>query len=202
MVRSALVVWMPALLTLAACAPALLPALFGQKWAGAVETLQAMSLVAFTLPLWFFVGEALSAAGRPDLYLRLAVVRLGVLAACISIGAQFGLIGAGLAWAATSACMVPLALFTLGLSGDWDWRSQVATALRITTAGLGFIACVLITEHTIPGQSGPTWVTLMLGAGSGLLGYVALLEFFLLPRHISGAIRDLRQIIMPLARAS
>src|SRR4051794_41959269 len=72
-----------------------------------------MSLAAFTMPLWALAGDALSAADRPELYLQLAATQVAILAAGITAGAQFGLVGVGLGWSAASACIVPIGLLTL-----------------------------------------------------------------------------------------
>jgi PST family polysaccharide transporter len=201
MVRAALVLWMPAILVLAACARVVLPVLFGQKWTGAVEIVEAMSLAAFTMPLWFFVGEALAAAGRSDMYFRLAAARLIVLVGAVAVGAHFGLVGAGLGWSATSACMVPLAFFALRRACNVNWRVQVSSALRIAVAGVGLIVCVLLIELTLTTRNGPAWFAPLIEAGLGSLAYAAMLELWLMPRYVSDGLKSLKQLVVPPGRA-
>ncbi|WP_336487904.1 lipopolysaccharide biosynthesis protein [Methylobacterium nigriterrae] len=201
MVRSALVVWMPVVLALGLNA-AILPTVFGDKWQGSVVVLQAMSLAAFTMPVWAFVGESLSAVGRPDLYLRFAAGQVGIVAVCVVIGAQFGLTGVGLAWSAGSACMVPLALLTLRKVCGFDWEMQVATTTRIALAGLGFVACVLAVDHLAVARPWPALASTVLATGCGLCVYLALIEFVLVPGYVSRALRDLKGIVLPDGRGA
>ncbi|WP_336486888.1 lipopolysaccharide biosynthesis protein [Methylobacterium nigriterrae] len=190
MARSVLAIWMPLLLALGTGAE-ILPIFFGAKWEGSSLVLQAMSLVAFTMPLWALAGDALSAVGRPDLYLQLAAMQVGILAAGITVGAQFGLVGVGLGWSAASACMVPLAILTLRRACPIAWGAQIASALRIGLAGIGCVAGYFAAFHLMDGLGWPSWARSLIGTGFGLGLYAALLEFVLLPGHITGTLRSL-----------
>jgi O-antigen/teichoic acid export membrane protein len=201
MVRSALLMWMPLLLALGTSAT-LLPILFGEKWAGSVTVLQAMSLAAFTMPLWAFVGESLSAAGRPDLFFRLATAQVVIVAICVTVGAQFGLAGVGLGWSAASACMVPAALLILQKVCPVQWGSQISSARRIASAGVGFVGGFFTIRYLMVGLGWPSWITSLIGTGLGLVLYTALIEFVLLPGYVTEALRDLKDTIVSRGRGT
>jgi O-antigen/teichoic acid export membrane protein len=196
MVRSALVVWMPALLALGLNA-AILPLILGAKWEGSIAVIQAMSLMAFTIPLWTFVGEAISAAGRPDIYLRFATCQVVIVVTCVIVSAAFGLIGVGLARSAGSACMVPLALVTLRKVCGFRWKPQVAIATRIALAGLGFMASAVAIDYLADALHWPALVSSVIATGLGLCVYFALIEFVLVPKYVSQGLSDLKGIILP-----
>ncbi|WP_336490951.1 lipopolysaccharide biosynthesis protein [Methylobacterium nigriterrae] len=201
MTRSVLAVWMPLLLALGTSAD-VLPVLFGVKWDGSSVLLQAMSLAAFTLPLWALVGDALSAAQRPDLYLRLAAIQVAILAAGITVGAQFGLVGVGLGWSAASACMVPIAFLALRKVCPMPWGPQLASALRVALAGLGFLAGFLAAFHLLGALGWPSWSRSLVATGLGLLLYTGLIEFLFLPGHVTSGLRSLRAVLVSRATPS
>jgi PST family polysaccharide transporter len=193
MACSVLAVWMPLLLALGTSAN-VLPALFGQRWTGSVAVLEAMSLAAFTLPLWALAGDALSAAERPDLYLQLAATQVAILAVGITVGAHFGLSGVGLGWSVASACMVPIAFLTLRKVCPMPWRPQLTSALRVAAAGLGFIASSFAARGLMAGLGCPDWATSLIATSLGLALYTALIEFVAMPGHVTDALRSLRAI--------
>ncbi|WP_336490599.1 lipopolysaccharide biosynthesis protein [Methylobacterium nigriterrae] len=195
MARSVLAVWMPLLLALGTSAD-VLPVLFGAKWEGSVVLLEAMSLAAFTLPLWALAGDALSATDRPELYLQLAATQVAILAAGITAGAQFGLTGVGLGWSAASACMVPIAFLALRKVCPMPWGPQLASALRVAAAGLGFLAGFLAAFHLLAVLGWPSWTRSLIATGLGLVFYTALVEFIFLPGHVTRGLRSLRAVLV------
>jgi PST family polysaccharide transporter len=198
MVTLSYVVWTPALLTLGAAAKFLIPAFFGGEWAVTVEVLESMSLAAFTLPLWYFAGQALSALGRTSMFLHLATAQVVLVTLCVTVGAQFSLVGVGLAWSASSAFLVPVCILMLQKACGLDWRSGLLPGLRIGAAGVGFISCVFAVEFWASYQNWSALMSSVTGIGTGLIVYLAMLEFMLLPGYVSGAIREGRTLVSQL----
>ncbi|ALA20147.1 hypothetical protein AL346_22155 (plasmid) [Chelatococcus sp. CO-6] len=192
MVRSTLAIWMPMLLALGIGAEVFVLALLGPQWSGAVGILQAMCLVAFTLPLSFFAGSALSAAGRPDLFFKLATAKLLTVSIFIVIGAQFSLTAVGFAWSGAFACIVPLCLFTLQKACGVNWTVGTKSALRIAAAGLGFAVCALVTINWMAAYDWPMLLSLLSGIGLGFVVYAVLLEYVLLPGFVRTALKEIR----------
>jgi hypothetical protein len=158
--------------------------------------LEAMSLAAFTLPLWALAGDALSAAERPDLYLRLAAMQVAILAVGITVGAHFGLSGVGLGWSLASACMVPIAFLTLRKVCPMPWRPQLTSALRVAAAGLGFLVAFLAAFHLLAVLGWPNWTRSLVATGVGLILYAGLIEFTFLPGHVTSGLRSLRAALV------
>ena len=198
MVTLSYVVWTPALLTLGAAARFLIPTFFGGAWEVTIDVLEAMSLAAFTLPLWYFAGQALSALGKTSMFLQLATAQVVLVTLCVTVGAQFSLVGVGLAWSASSAFLVPLCLFMLQKACGLHWRSGILPGLRIGAAGLGFISCVFAVEFWAAYQSWSALMSCSVGIGLGLIVYLAMLEFMLLPGYVSAAIREGRNLVAQL----
>ncbi|WP_406857286.1 lipopolysaccharide biosynthesis protein [Alsobacter sp. KACC 23698] len=191
MVTPAFLAWMPIILILATTSRILIPGIFGPKWEGAVVVLHAMCATAFTTPLWFFAGQALSAAGRPDGFLKLAMIQIGVTSACVSFASQLSLAAVGWGWACASAVMVPIALWYLNRRCEVSWLPMARDAAKLGSAGLALLTASLWTSAMAHAAGFSAWIGAALGAAAGLLVYVALIEFVLTRGQISAAVRGL-----------
>src|SRR2546425_839273 len=92
---------------LAMAAPMIVHVVFGPAWEPAVVPLVALALYAAFRSLGLGPHEAFRGIGRPDLLVRLSLLRLAVVAPALLIGARFGI--DGVAWAQAAAAL-PLAL--------------------------------------------------------------------------------------------
>jgi O-antigen/teichoic acid export membrane protein len=174
-------IWLPIVLGLGLAAPDLVPAAFGPQWVGAVKVVQAMSFAAFTMPLWAFSGQALSALGRPDAFARVALWQVGLYIAVLPITAYFGVVAAGWAWSALSAMMVPVAMVRLHKLSGLDVGALMASQLRLALAGGALMATMLIARALLPPGIGPMVLELALGAAV----YAIILDKLLIPGHLT-----------------
>jgi PST family polysaccharide transporter len=92
---------------LAMGAPMIVDVVFGRAWGPAIVPLEALALYATFRSLGLGPHEAFRGIGRPDLLVRLSLLRLAVVAPAVLIGAGFGI--NGVAWAQAAAAL-PLAL--------------------------------------------------------------------------------------------
>jgi PST family polysaccharide transporter len=92
---------------LAMAAPMIVDVAFGRAWGPAIVPLEALALYAAFRSLGLGPHEAFRGIGRPDLLVRLSLLRLAVVAPALLIGARFGI--DGVSWAQAAAAL-PLAL--------------------------------------------------------------------------------------------
>lgn len=92
---------------LAMAAPMIVHVVFGPNWEPAIVPLTALALYAAFRSLGLGPHEAFRGIGRPDLLVRLSLLRLVVVAPALLIGARFGI--DGVSWAQAAAAL-PLAL--------------------------------------------------------------------------------------------
>ena len=92
---------------LAMAAPMIVDVAFGRAWGAAIVPLEALALYATFRSLGLGPHEAFRGIGRPDLLVRLSLLRLAVVAPALLIGARFGI--DGVSWAQAAAAL-PLAL--------------------------------------------------------------------------------------------
>jgi len=92
---------------LAMAAPMIVHVLFGPRWGPAIVPLEALALYAAFRSLGLGPHEAFRGIGRPDLLVKVSLLRLAVVAPALLIGAKFGI--DGVSWAQAAAAL-PLAV--------------------------------------------------------------------------------------------
>lgn len=193
MVTATNAAWLPLSVAVGVTAPTLLPLTFGGHWGGAIPVLQAMCLAAPTMALWNLSGEALSSFGRPDLYVRLAVIQLVLATALFAAASPFGIVAVGGAWALVSALMVPFSVVALRRRCRLPVGSLFGDAVRLAACGLAMAAAMVGVAQTGPGPVSSMLIQVAVGAGV----YVLLVELLLMPGYISRTVR-LVLAVLPL----
>src|SRR5437016_2806898 len=92
---------------LAMAAPMIVDVAFGPAWGAAIVPLEALALYATFRSLGLGPHEAFRGIGRPDLLVKVSLLRLAVVAPALLIGARFGI--DGVSWAQAAAAL-PLAV--------------------------------------------------------------------------------------------
>jgi PST family polysaccharide transporter len=92
---------------LAMAAPMIVHVVFGNPWDPAIVPLEALALYAAFRSLGLGPHEAFRGIGRPDLLVKLSLLRFAVVVPALLIGVKFGI--AGVSWAQAAAAL-PLAL--------------------------------------------------------------------------------------------
>ena len=162
----------PIFLGLAATAPALVPALLGAQWTGAVPVVR---LLALAMPLYAVAnlfGPAVNALGRPRVQLGNALIGLAIMPAAFWIGSARGASGIAAAWALAYpllfAASMLRSLGVIGLAPRTLIRAVAPPTLAATAMGLAVLA--------VPDAS-LTDTPLLIGQiAAGALVYAALLR--------------------------
>jgi PST family polysaccharide transporter len=142
-------VYLPAVVGLGAVGSVLIPFVFGDQWRPAVPVFEIMCLVGFTLPLTFFSGPVLWAAGEPQAYLRLSVVQVLLTAAIFLPASQFGINAVAAAFTAVTALIIPVHLYVLRRHAWVDPLDLLKRCLPSAIAGLALMLAVEVAEIRI-----------------------------------------------------
>lgn len=92
---------------LAMAAPMIIHVVFGPQWGPTIVPLEALALYAAFRSLGLGPHDAFRGIGRPDLLVKLSLLRLGVVVPALLVGAGFGI--DGVSWA-QAAVALPLAI--------------------------------------------------------------------------------------------
>jgi PST family polysaccharide transporter len=149
---------------LAMAAPMIVHVVFGPTWEAAIVPLEALALYAAFRSLGLGPHEAFRGIGRPDLLVRLSLLRLAVVAPALLIGARFGI--DGVAWAQAAAAL-PLALVMQAVASHVLHipLSQIRQALQPAVAVALGVALAMAPVRFLMVGSDPERLVLALVAG-------------------------------------
>jgi len=128
---------------LAIVAPEIVTVIFGDKWQPAILPLQILCVSGVASAIGAVVQPPLLSKGRPDIVLKLSVVRLVLLPIFLLIGIKFGMIGVAAAVSVASAILVAAnyvfvnRLLKLGIR-------DLVTSVGPSALGSGVMALILI----------------------------------------------------------
>ena len=170
MLQGLLLVAAPGLVWAAATSEALVPALLGREWVGAVPVVACFSIAATFMPFgssayWLFVSQ-----GRVKEQLRYGYVGAALALASLLVGAPWGPVGIAASYAVFVLPMQGIQLWGATRRGPVSLPSVLRAAYPIAVALAVAAATVLVCERRL--QEAQVEVYLRLGAGL-LLAYGA-----------------------------
>ncbi len=134
---------LPFYVGLAIVAPELVKVVFGQKWTPAILPIQILCVMAVIRSISVTVGPLLRSKGRPDIELKLDLVRVALLVVALLIGVRFGTVGVALGVSAVAAIIwLPRQIFANRLIG-LKMRDYL-TSLRPAAFGSVVMALILL----------------------------------------------------------
>jgi O-antigen/teichoic acid export membrane protein len=165
-VTTAQTFWQPVVLAFGILSASLVPMLFGAHWQGAAPVAEAASLVGVSWAAVTCANQALCAAGRADLYARLAFVQLLLMSLLFGIAGRFGIVAAGYALSLTLALIVPLQLWALRRATGLTPGAFLVPFARVLVAGAAMAAAILAAEAAAASMPAPVRVLPALAAGT------------------------------------
>lgn len=137
---------------LAVVAPMLVHVLFGRKWEPAIAPLQAIALYASFRSLGNGAGDVYKGIGRPQLSVRLSLVRLTVLLPILLVAVRFGI--NAVSWAQAGVAL-GMALLMQGVAArvlGIPLRDLATALLPALTLGLGVAIGAGVVRLWMPGS--------------------------------------------------
>lgn len=141
---------------LALCADPFVRAVLGDRWLEAVPAIQASALYMLLAPAFSSIPAAWKASGRPDLVLKLALLRTGVLVPSLIMAAYFVGTLAAISWAHLPARLMHLAAVliiahrTLGFGLDALIDALRPSLMAVTVMALALLVVTAQTESVHP----------------------------------------------------
>jgi O-antigen/teichoic acid export membrane protein len=131
---------------IAITAPQFVPVLLGEKWIAAIPVIQILSVAGILGSIGQVMPQLCRAIGRPEIYLKFALVRLVIAIPVYLLAIQYGLIALCLALLILSCMFVPASLF-IGTRVLKIKYSQIIGALWLSVVcglGTGVISFLLV----------------------------------------------------------
>jgi len=183
---------LPMLAVFAAAAPDLVPAVFGDQWAGAIVPAQILCVVGLLRSVMVPLGTAITARGYVRGYAITDTVHLAALAAGVLVGVGSGIVG--VCWGVFGATVLNLAMATylIWLSTGWGIGDfYLSLRAGILSAAAGLAGCTLV-RHALVQSPEASGMRAMMVTAIGAA--VAMIVACLLPEG--------RRVVRQLARAA
>jgi PST family polysaccharide transporter len=184
----------PVSIGMALVATPLVEALFGEKWLQAASVIPPIAIYTLLISISFNVGHVFRALDRPDVLLRLSMLR-GAIALPTLIGAALWIgTTTAVGWAQAAVALVSVAA-TLTVA-HWVFELPVGNALRAllpTGAACGAMAvavCAVLAWAPIR----DCWALLALTVSTGAVVYLISLRW-LAPEFFGEGVRTLRDAL-------
>lgn len=134
---------LPLFVVLAIVAPEFVTVVLGQKWTETILPLQILCVMATCASIGAATTPLIRSKGRPDIEMKLNLLKLVLLAPCLLIAVRFGTVGVAMGLSAVAFILWPiqqiLANRLIGLS-----MMKYLTALRPAVFGSAAMAMVLL----------------------------------------------------------
>ncbi len=156
----------PAFFGLAALAPIIVPAVFGEQWAPSVPVMRVLAGVGLLQTFTHFNGSVIKAVGKPSWRLGLAVIQLVMSAGAILLAVRYGITAVAVATVTVGFALYP--------AGFWMVRRligvETAAYLKLFAAPLlGSALCAaaaLGVSHLAREAAAPLRIGAGVGAGA------------------------------------
>lgn len=170
-------------------APALVPAVFGERWSPRVPPLSVLAPFSTLHAVRFHAGDVFKAPGKGALLTRLGLATSTVLVPLL-LGGLFwlGVLGVALAWLADELLWMVLSLRAMRRELNvrpGDFFAQVRAPLL---AGLGLLAAGWGVGQAVGGAGWPTLAAQVVAGAAAYLGAVLALDREL-PRQLGRLLR-------------
>jgi PST family polysaccharide transporter len=158
----------PALMLAAALAGPVVDVVLGERWSSAAPAFAILAVGGVFEAAGFAPGWVFQSAGRTGALLRFTLVTRPVVLLAIGGGSLFGMTGAALGYAASTAVVWPLGLWWVGRVTDAPARALFWNGVRaFVSHGLGAAAAGLVASRLADLGSWPTLaVGLLVWAGA------------------------------------
>lgn len=160
---------LPATLCMGMLAPRLIPLVFGPAWTGASDLLRVICLSALTAGLTALTGQALSAAGRPDLFSRLTLAQMAINFVGFAIAAHFGILVVGYTWLGITFAAMPVHLWLIRRTYGLMLWPLLADYLRLALASV----LMLVMMGVVEALTAATMLTVMSEVAVAVTAYFA-----------------------------
>lgn len=156
----------PAGIGLAVLGTTIVITFYGGNWEASIPVLQALAIAASLRSLGSHAGDVYKATGRPDILIKLGLVRASVLVPALIVGARFGIAGVAVAQMIVTGASTLVNLFIASKILSVSMKSILA---EFKPAVLSSAAMVMSLYILLPiSSSWPNVLNLVVAVGFGI----------------------------------
>lgn len=165
------IITFPLLLGMMMVSPYFIKVVLGEKWLPMIIPMQIMCVLGILNSIGTTMGSIFYAKGRPDIELKADILNLAALAAALTAGVKFGIVGVAAAVTVVAMVGTPLIFWVIARLIETNLR-QIYAALRPAILGSLAMCIVLFIADRILNVAGvPETVRLAILVPLGILAY-------------------------------
>jgi len=185
----------PVFIGLAALAPELVLALFGEKWAPSIPVMQVLALIGILQSVLFFNGSVIRASGKPSWELGITLLN----AVCSVIGfllvVRLGIVAVAASFVIVGYLLAPISHIAVRRLIQVDFRTYLWQFAPSLSASLIMVIAIVGSKYVFKHQELNLYLQLFIYLTSGALTY--LLVIVLTARSLSRQVLELVTLILP-----
>lgn len=185
----------PVFMGLAALAPELVPALFGEKWAPSIPVMQVLALIGILQSVSFFNGSVMRASGKPSWEFGIMLVT----AVCSVIGfllaVRWGIVAVAASFVIVGYLLAPISYLAVRRLIQIDFRTYLGQFVAPLSASLIMVIIIVGLKYVLKHQELNLYLQLFIYLTAGVLIY--LLVIGLTARSLSRQVLELVSLAFP-----
>jgi PST family polysaccharide transporter len=185
----------PVFIGLAALAPELIPAIFGEKWAPSIPVMQVLALIGILQSVLFFNGSVIRASGKP--LWELGIMFLNAVCSVIGflLAVRWGIVAVAASFVIVGYILAPVSYVAVHRLIQVDFRTYLRQFMPPLLASLMMVAVIVGLKYFLKDQSLNLYLELSIYLVAGVLAYGLVIG--LMARQLYQQILVLVSLVLP-----
>jgi O-antigen/teichoic acid export membrane protein len=189
----------PVFIGLAALAPEIVPAVFGEKWAPSIPVMQVLSLIGILQSVLFFNGSVIKASGKPSWQFGIMLLNTVCSVFGFLLVVRWGIVAVAAAFVIVGYLLAPVSYIAVRRLIHIDFRTYLWQFVPSLTASLLMVAVIVVLKYLLRDQSLNMYLELSIYLLAGILTYVAVIG--LMARHLYHQALELVSVALPKSKS-
>jgi PST family polysaccharide transporter len=188
----------PVFIGLAALAPELIPALFGEKWAPSIPVMQVLALFGILQSVLAFNGSVMKASGKPSWEFGIMLLNAICCVIGFSLAVHWGIVAVAASLVSVGYLLAPISYIAVRRLIQVDFRTYLGQFVAPLFASLIMVIVIMGLKQVLKNQALNLYLQLSVYLTTGALTY--LLVVVLSARSLSRQVLELVRLALPNIR--
>jgi PST family polysaccharide transporter len=185
----------PIFIGLAALAPVLVPALFGEKWAPSIPIMQILALIGILQSVLVFNGSVMRASGKPSWQFGIMLMTAVCSVIGFLIAVRWGIVAVAASFVIVGYLLAPISFAAMRKLIQIDFRTYLGHFVAPLSASFIMVAVIWGLNYLFAQQALNLYLQLTIYVAAGALTY--LLVIVLTARSVSRQVLELTSLAFP-----
>ncbi len=188
----------PIFIGMAALAPELVPALFGEKWAPSIPVMQVLAMIGILQSVLFFNGSVIRASGKPSWELGIMVLNATCSVLGFLVAVRWGIVAVATSFVIVGYLLAPISYAVVHRLIQISISTYLRQFVAPLSSALIMVAAIFGLKFIFETQGLNSYIALTIYVSAGALTY--LLVIVLTARSLSREVLELVGLVLPKRR--